>query len=50
MIVPNTNELWAFGDYSDKEGGLWSTMLVLDGEPDVTYVNAENGDQLGTKM
>ena len=48
--MPNTNELWAFGDYSDKEGGLWSTMLVLDGVPDVTYENAENGDQLGTKM
>ena len=25
-------------------------MLVLDGKPDVTYKNAENGEQLGTHI
>ena len=50
MIVPNTNELWGFGDYKDKQGGLWATVIVLDGKPDETYNQAENGDQLGTRM
>ena len=50
MIVPNTNELWGFGDYKDKQGGLWATVIVLDGKPDETYRHAENGDQLGTRM
>jgi hypothetical protein len=49
-IVPNPNELWGFGDFGDKAGGLWSSMLVLDGKPDVTYKDAENGEQLGTHI
>ena len=46
-IVPNLNELWGFGEYDDREGGLWATLIVLDGQPDVTFKTAENGDQLG---
>lgn len=46
--MPASNEIWGFGDFKDIEDGLWATMLILDGKPDVTYEKAENGDQLGS--
>ena len=46
--MPASNEIWGFGDFKDIDDGLWATMLILDGKPEETYKEAENGDQLGS--
>ena len=41
------NDLWGFGEFTDVEDGLWASMRVLDGAPNETYRDKENGDQIG---
>ena len=45
QITPNGGEVWGYGDFADKDGGLLARITVLDGDPDTASIKSV---QIGT--